>query len=111
MKEDVLLRRAIRLHQKAYSKHETWKNIISNQQMILFVTKWQDKLENLYLVWNEVLKCDECPNIISYKIENKCREDEYDVYILTEDNLKYREVFYKTLLRMREEYSQKQLTA
>lgn len=107
-KKEALLKRAIRMYNAAYCKIKTFEQIVKEQNEILFVITWEDTLENLNLVLNAVKRSTECPNIIAYKISDETRKMRRDVYVLSEDNLKFRQLYYETLQRLQEEYQKEQ---
>lgn len=85
---------------------ERWSSMKEEQDKILFVMTWQDSLYNLARVLKEVFKN---LNISNFDLENikygarkneRTKKGRKDVYILTENNKKFREVFYKTLKSM-----------
>lgn len=99
-----LLNSAIKEYNAVYNKHISLEELNREQYQIIFVTTWEDSLENLNLVLNTVKSITECPNIIAYKISDETRKMRRDVYVLSEDNLKFRQLFCETLQRLQKEY-------
>ncbi|MFW6026039.1 MAG: hypothetical protein ACOCRX_06825 [Candidatus Woesearchaeota archaeon] len=81
---------------------EKWDRYSKKRDEILFTLTWEDSLENLYFVLNKV-KENGAPKIIAKEITNIIRKGRRNVTILTDDNLKYRKVFYNTLENLKKE--------
>jgi len=73
------------------------------QDKVMFVMTWEDSLSNLSFVMNHVKS--KAPEIIAQQVTRVIRKGRRDVYILSKDNLKFKQVFHKTLEELKSYHS------
>lgn len=91
------------------SKGMDWDEYHKRKNEKVFISTWEDKLSNLSIVFNRVKNSPNCPNILAVEIEGAGRKGRRDVYILTDNNIAFRDHFYNTLEILQDEYKAKAL--
>ena len=89
------------------NKDESWEDKCMRRDKKIFVMTWEDSLSNLSKVLTRLKKNNKCPEILAQKITPVIRKGRRDVYIFTENNLLFREIYNKTLNDLQAEYANK----
>lgn len=90
-----------------WSIEGTWEEKQEKRNEKIFVMTWEDSLSNLSKVLTRLKKNNKCPEILAQKITPVIRKGRRDVYIFTENNLLFREIYNKTLNDLQAEYANK----
>lgn len=84
-----------------WSIEGTWEEKQEKRNEKIFVMTWEDTIGNLSKVLKAVKANNKTPQILAQEITPVIRKGRRDVYIITEDNLLFREMFYNELERQR----------
>lgn len=90
-----------------FDKSESWEDRCKRRDTKIFVMTWEDSMSNLSKVLTRVKKDERCPNILAQHITSVIRKGRRDVYIITENNLLFRQIYNEKLTELQEEYSNK----
>jgi hypothetical protein len=84
-----------------WSIEGTWEEKQEKRNEKIFVMTWEDSISNLSKVLSAVKSNKNTPEIQAQEITPIIRKGRRDVFIVTEDNLLFREIFYTELERQK----------